>query len=338
MKTIDGSQGEGGGQILRSALALSMCLQEPVQLHSIRAGRKKTGLLRQHLTCVRAAAQICNARISGNTIGSDSIEFYPEKIKSGDYHFAIGTAGSTTLVCQTILPALLQANKPSTIVFEGGTHNQQAPSFDFFAQSFLPQMRSMGYKLNSVLDKYGFYPNGGGQWQLEILPHSEIKTLQLTQRGEIHAKQAVALSARIPKHVGERELKRVQKKCGWNNDELKQQFVQSCGPGNILSLRLSSTHSTELLESVGQSGISAERVAGTAISQMQRYLNSNAVVGEYLCDQLLLPLALGKGGSFTTIKPSLHTLTNINIIQSFIGCLIDVNKVNEDKYKITVSR
>lgn len=339
MQVIDASQGEGGGQILRTALSLSMCLQEPIRLHNIRAGRKKSGLLRQHLTCVRAAKEICSADVIGDEPGSDCIEFYPDKIQSGQYHFAIGTAGSTTLVFQTILPALLQAENKSIVTFEGGTHNNHAPSFDFIEQSFLPIIQSMGYKVNSVLQQHGFYPAGGGQWQTEIEPlTTTAHFVELLTRQTIHTKQAVALSARIPKHVCERELKQVQKQCGWADDNLKQHFVQSYGPGNILSLRLSAENISKVFDAVGQFGVSAERVANKAISAMQRYLNSDAVVDDHLCDQLLLPLALGSGGCFTTLKPSLHTLTNIDIIRMFVECRIDVSRIGEDSYRISIEK
>jgi len=336
MKTIDGSQGEGGGQVLRTSLSLAMCLQIPIRLKNIRAGRKKPGLMRQHLTCVRAAKEICKAKVVGDELGSQEVEFYPNAIQAGDYHFAIGTAGSTCLLFQTVLPALLQANEPSTLILEGGTHNDMAPSFDFIQQSFLPRIKQIGYRLNIELCEYGFYPNGGGKWVVNILPMSSLNPLLLVKREKIQKRLAVATSARIPQHICERELRQVQKKCHWQESELEKRLVEACGPGNILSLRLTTDPSSEVFEVVGKVGISAERVANLAIREMQRYLSSSVVIGEKLADQLLLPLALGSGGSFTTLRPTLHTLTNIKVIQSLMECGIEVKRIKDDEYKIIV--
>jgi RNA 3'-terminal phosphate cyclase (ATP) len=164
MITIDGSYGEGGGQILRTSLALSLVTGKPFSINNIRAGRKKPGLMRQHLTAVNAAAEIGSAAIKGNRIGSQEFTFEPEMIKPGNFHFAIGSAGSCTLVFQTILPALIIAGGPSEIILEGGTHNPFAPPFDFLAKAFLPVINRMGPKVDAVLEKPGFYPAGGGRF------------------------------------------------------------------------------------------------------------------------------------------------------------------------------
>ncbi len=343
MKIIDGSQGEGGGQILRTALSLSMCLKQPIKLHSIRAGRKKSGLLRQHLTCVRAAKEVCQAKVIGDYLGSDSIEFYPGNIQSGDYHFAIATAGSTTLVFQTILPALSMADDMSSVVFEGGTHNSHAPSFDFIDQAFLPIIELLGIRVERTLIKYGFYPNGGGQWQAKIYPintnkgEQKRKTVSLSQRGAILARKAQVISSQIPAHIGVRELKKIKKQCHWQEDELQHCFVDSYGPGNIVSLRLKAKHVNEVFEAVGSLGIPAEQVATQAIKAMKDYLQTDVVIGIHLADQLLLPLVLASGGCYTTLKPSSHTVTNIQIIELFMKNTIVIEQLNERNYNIIVA-
>ncbi|MGH1541321.1 MAG: RNA 3'-terminal phosphate cyclase [Arenicella sp.] len=336
MKIINGSQGEGGGQILRSALALSMCTGTPIRIENIRAGRKKPGLLRQHLTCVRASQSICNAEVSGDELRSEAIEFKPQTVQGGDYEFAIGSAGSTSLVFQTVLPALLMADKASTVTLSGGTHNGMAPSFDFIKHSFLPALANINIKVDAELKTYGFFPVGGGQWTATIQPFDGVKKLDLSERGELVSKLATVTQAKISNKVAARELEHIQKKLYWAEDELRINQVNSIGPGNIVSLHANSEAVTEVIEVVGDRGLSAERVAGRAVAEMKRYMASEAAVGEHLCDQLLLPLALGNGGNFTTLQPSLHTLTNIDVIKQFMDCEITVEEKNSDCFMVII--
>lgn len=336
MKTIDGAMGEGGGQIFRTTLSLSMCTGVPVKIENIRAGRKKSGLLRQHLTCLRAAKEICNAKVSGDALGSQVIEFTPGKIVAGKYWFAVGSAGSTNLVFQTVLPALLCAEAVSELYLEGGTHNQSAPSFEFISGSFIPALAKMNIKIEAQLERYGFYPNGGGAWSAKVHPMNGVVPLKLLARGELVSKKAVAIGSKLPAHVLERELSYVQKKCYWKSDELVQRHADSCGPGNLLSLQVEFEGVTEVFDSVGQVGLSAERVAGCSVKDVKRYLDSKAPVAEYLCDQLLLPLVLGNGGVFRTLRPSLHTQTNIEVIQKMVDCTINVIEIEDDLFEIKV--
>lgn len=336
IKIIDGSQGEGGGQILRSTLALSMCTGTPVRIENIRAGRKKTGLLRQHLACVRASTKICNAKVSGDELGSSTVEFHPGDIQAGNYEFAIGSAGSTSLLFQTVLPALLMTDQESTVSFSGGTHNDLAPSFDFIKECFLPALKTINLNIKVELEAYGFMPHGGGKWTATIQPMNSVGTLEMTSLGALTKKQAIITQSGISRNIAERELARVKKKLNWDDEELHINQVQSIGPGNIVSLRVSDGNATNVIDVVGAKLLTAERVAGRAVATLKRYLNSSAAVGEYLCDQLLLPLALGNGGTFTTIEPSLHTTTNIDVIKRFIDCDINVHKLDEDLYEIRV--
>ena len=338
MKIINGSFGEGGGQILRSTLTLSMCTGTPVRIENIRAGRRKTGLLRQHLACVRASQRISNAKVTGDELGSPVVEFHPQEIQAGTYDFAIGSAGSTSLLFQTVLPALLMAEGKSTVSFSGGTHNDLAPSFDFIKHCFIPALKSINLSVTAELEAYGFMPNGGGKWTATIQPINGMGVLDMTSIGKIKTREAIVTQSGVSRSVAERELARVKKKLQWADDELKVNQVESIGPGNIISLRVSDGNINEVIDIVGSKKLSAERVAGRAIAAMKRYLNSGAAVGEYLCDQLILPLAIGNGGRFTTIQPSLHTQTNIEVIKQFIDCSIDINEVDEDLFEVVIKR
>lgn len=337
MKVIDGSQGEGGGQIFRTSLTLAMCLGQTVRIENIRAGRRKPGLLRQHLTCLRAAQEICNAEVSGDELGSGTVSFKPGTVKPGEYKFSIGSAGSSTLVFQTVFMPLVLAGGVSELVLEGGTHNGMAPSFDFIEHSFLPQMKKMGIHADVELDQFGFYPAGGGAWRARIHPADQIKPLDLMARGKLLGQTAVATSSRIPEHVTQRELDWVQQKCEWPEVDLKQRLVKSAGPGNIVSLRLQMENVTEVVEVVGERSVSAERVAGKAIAEVKRYLASEIAAGEHLADQLVLPMALGVGGSFITAKPSQHLLTNIEVISQWMPVDIQLTETNEGQWSVNIS-
>lgn len=336
MKIIDGSQGEGGGQIFRTSLTLALCLGEPVTITNIRAGRKKPGLLRQHLACLNAAQAISDADVQGAALGSSEVVFKPGRVRSGNYHFAVGSAGSTTLVFQTVYLPLCFAGANSEVVFEGGTHNGMAPSFDFIQKSFLPELHKMGLDIDLNLDRYGFYPAGGGAWRAYIQPSAAIGAYHNIQRGELRAITAVATSACIPAHVVERELNRVATVLSLGPEQLRKQLVASVGPGNILSLYAESTASCELVERVGERGISAEAIADKAVAALMRYLTVDAAVGDHLADQLLLPMALGAGGCFTTLKPSLHTQTNAAVIQALTGVKIAIEPLNLGRWQIRV--
>jgi RNA 3'-terminal phosphate cyclase (ATP) len=285
---------------------------------------------------VRASQSICGAQVIGDELGSMTVEFFPAKIKAGDYNFAIGSAGSTSLVFQTILPALLMADSESTVTLSGGTHNGMAPSFDFIKECFIKTLADLNIKVETSLKAYGFYPNGGGQWQAKVFPTKDVKVLNLTKRDNITQKQAIVTQSGISKNVADRELNQVKKQLSWSESDLLINQVQSLGSGNIISLKVSDSKTIEMVEVVGEKRVSAERVAAKAVRNMKKYLDSSAAVGEYLCDQLLLPLVLAKGGSFTTLKPSLHTLTNIEVIKQFIDCNIEIEKLKRDCFKITI--
>ena len=291
-------------------------------------------MLRQHLACVRASKEISNAKVKGDELGSSTVEFYPKEIQSGVYDFAIGSAGSTSLLFQTVLPALLMADGESIVSFSGGTHNDLAPSFDFIKHCFMPALKTINVEVEVELEDYGFMPIGGGKWTAKIKPINGMGILNMTSVGKFENKQAIVTQSGVSRSVAERELARVKKKLQWADDELHINEVDSIGPGNIISLRVSDGYVNEVIDIVGAKNLSAERVAGRAIASMKRYIKSGAAVGEYLCDQLILPLALGNGGSFTTTEPSLHTKTNIDVIKMFIDCEISLKKLEDDLFEI----
>lgn len=336
MIEIDGSFGEGGGQILRSSLALSMVTSTPVRIRNIRAGRSKPGLMRQHLTAVQAAAHICGARVSGDAIGSKDVIFEPGEVNGGDYEFRIGTAGSTTLVLQTILLPLLLADRPSRITLDGGTHNPFAPPFDFLAQAYLPLVNRMGPTVRASLERPGFFPAGGGRIVVDIEPAKGLVGFDLTERGELVRRRARAFVANLAPSIGERELAVVAKRLQWTPDELSVEIVEkSHGPGNILTLALEYEHVTEVFTGFGEVKRSAEAVATHAVQACERYVKRSAPVGEYLTDQLMLPMAVAGAGSFASTGLSRHAETHIELIRRFLEVQIDVRRIETKDSLIT---
>ena len=336
MISIDGSQGEGGGQVLRTSLGLSMVTGRPFRIDNIRSGRKKPGLMRQHLTCVNAAMEVCGAQVKGNALGSTELEFIPGAVTPGNYHFSVGTAGSATLVCQTVLPALIVADAPSNLTLEGGTHNPFAPPFDFLERVFAPVVEKMGPKIDLILHSYGFYPAGGGKFNIRIQPQA-LTAIELMARGEKISRQGEAFFSHLPKEVAARELKVIGKKMQLEENDLHlRQISQSPGPGNMVAITLKSEHVTEVFTEFGQKGVRAERVAERACRQALEYLSANVPVGIHLADQLLIPMALAGGGRFRTLKPDPHTWTNIEVIQKFIEIPIEVKQASDDVWDILV--
>jgi RNA 3'-terminal phosphate cyclase (ATP) len=328
MIAIDGSAGEGGGQILRTALALSLVTGEAFRIEKIRAGRKKPGLLRQHLTAVQAAVEIGNAKVQGAELGSIELAFKPGKVQPGDYRFAVGTAGSAMLVLQTILPALLVGSQPSTLRLEGGTHNPQAPPFDFVEKAFLPLLNRMGPVVTAHLDCPGFYPAGGGKFSVTIQPVEKLSKLELLQRGEIKRRVARGIVANLPRNIAARELAVVAQQLNWPSELLQvDEIKNSCGPGNALVIELESDSVTEVFTGFGERGVSAETVASSVAQEVRDYLACDAPVGVHLADQLLLPLAMVGSGCFRTSAPSRHTTTNIETIKQFLQSDLRINRL-----------
>lgn len=317
MLVIDGSRGEGGGQILRTSLSLAMVLGRPFHIERIRAGRQRPGLMRQHLAAVEAARAISSARVEGAALGSRELTFEPGPVAPGSYRFAVGTAGSACLVFQTVAPALLTAAGPSHLVLEGGTHNPKAPPFDFLARVFLPLIARMGPEVGAAIERYGFYPAGGGRVVVDIAPVPALSPIELVAPLAVESRRARALLSRLPQHIGERELAVVRAELGWSEAECEIEEVGSPGPGNALHLEVAGGGAAELSTGFGERGVPAESVALGAVAELRALLTAGVPVGGHLADQLLLPMALAGGGAFLTLPLTPHATTAIDVIAAF---------------------
>ncbi len=318
MITLDGSQGEGGGQVLRSALSLALITGRPFTIEQIRARRSRPGLLRQHLTAVQAAAHFCDAELEGATPGSQRLRFVPGAVRGGEARFAIGSAGSTVLVAQTLIPALMAAGVEARVELSGGTHNTQAPTADYLTQVYLPLLRRMGADVELALHRHGFYPAGGGELTLHIRPATALKPLVLETRGEVRERRARVLLAALPLIVGERELETLLDRLRWPVDAGQiEPLPNDQGPGNTLQATLVAEGLTEQFCTFGERGVPAERVAHQLAGIVNKHLAHGAPVGVQLADQLMLPLALA-GGRYVTGPLSGHSLTNLETIGAFL--------------------
>ncbi|MET1078587.1 MAG: RNA 3'-terminal phosphate cyclase [Pseudomonas sp.] len=331
---LDGAM--GGGQVLRSALSLSMVSGQAFSIVNIRAQRSRPGLLRQHLTAVLAAAEVCGAEVEGARLGSTRLSFRPGAIHAGDYRFSIGTAGSCTLVLQTLLPALLHAPDQSRLWLSGGTHNPAAPPADFLQLAWLPLLRRMGVQAELKLLRHGFAPAGGGELQLEVQP-ATLQPLHLEQRGAVLQQHARTLLAGVPGHVGARELERLGKRLSLPAEALH--FVhlpEDQGPGNALLLEVHCEQVSEVFAAFGQTRLSAEKVADLVAHRARRWLLSEAAVDEHLADQLLLPIALAGGGSFTTLAMTPHLESNIQVIEAFLPVRFHCEELGAALWRISL--
>ncbi len=336
MLEIDGSLGEGGGQMLRTALSLSLVTRTPFRMERIRARRSRPGLMRQHLTAVKAAAEVSHADVVGAEVGSKELEFRPDEAVGGDYRFAVGTAGSVTLVFQTILPALLGADQPSRLTFEGGTHNPMAPPFEFLSRVFAPLVAKMGAGVGLELLRHGFYPAGGGVFRAVVQP-GILRPLSLLERGPVRARRAVAAVSSLPPHIARRELDAVKRQLRFSEEECREvELPRGPGPGNVLQIEIESEHVTELITGFGEKGVRAEEIAEQACRETLDYLDAQVPVGAHLADQLLLMMALAGGGAFRTVTPTLHTTTQVDIIRQFLAYDIVCEQESERVWRVEV--
>lgn len=336
MLKIDGSQGEGGGQVLRTSLALSAITGTPFQIENIRAKRAKPGLLRQHLAGVRAVAAVCGAAVEGDALGSKSLRFRPGPIQPGSYRFEIGSAGSGGLVLQAVLPVLLMASGPSTVQISGGTHNDKSPPAPFLSKALLPLLCRMGPRLELALDRHGFYPAGGGQYTVTVHP-APLVPLHLPERGALTRVEPVAVVANLPRRIGHRELDEIRAQLGLEPRAGRVEEVESPGPGNVVWIEAHAEHATEVFTGFGRKGVAAERVAQEAVGEFVAWRDREVPVGEHLADQLLLPCALARGGSFLSVTPSLHTRTNAAVIARFLERSFQFEDVRDGVVQVVVS-
>ncbi len=336
MIIIDGCLGEGGGQILRTSLTLASLLLVPIKIINIRANRNKPGLLRQHLTAVNACREITQAKVTNAFLGSQELTFEPKAITSGDYHFPIATAGSTTLVCQTVLPILMNAKSRSTVRFEGGTHNGMSPSLSFMEHSFLPLLKKLGLEYHLWKKRFGFYPAGGGEWTLMIEPTFNLMPINLTEKVKWLDPMLQGFVSGIPFSILTREWEIIKKEFSLTDDHSILQQVTSVGPGNALALLLNNGSHQICFDAIGKRGIPLESVAKNLCQRASAFIESGAMVDEYLADQLLLYLTIAKRGAFITNHVSQHCLTNIEVIRQITDLTLSVTEIKLNQFLIQI--
>lgn len=321
MLELDGSFGEGGGQILRSGLALSLLTGRAFHLRNIRAGRKKPGLQPQHLMSVRAAAAISQAQTRGASLNSSDLVFEPGEVRAGKYRFDVGTAGATGLVLHTLyLPLALRGSTPSELTLIGGTHVLASPCYHFLETTWRRYLELCGLRLNLRMNRPGFYPRGGGEIEALIEPCSKLQGIQLGARSSVKAGgfSAVAgLDASIARRQAQRATNRL-KQYGLKA-RLREETWQG-GPGTVLAVELDTTPVPGLFFALGARGKPAERVADETVDQVIAYLDAgDALVDAHSGDQLLLPLALAEGASeYRVAAVTRHLTTNISIVRMFL--------------------
>lgn len=338
MLTIDGTFGEGGGQILRTSLGLSLVTGRPFVIERIRGGRSKPGLLRQHLCGVRAAVEISGADVEGDALGSGRLVFRPGAVQPGEYHCSVGSAGSALLVLQAILPGLMLADGPSRIVLEGGTHNPWAPPFPFVTASFAPVLKRMGVGLELTLERPGFYPAGGGRMIANITPTRRLKPIKLRHQ-KITGARAIATVANVSDTVAERQLSVLRRKLRELSPELRIERLEGAmSPGNCVRVEVDHGVDTACFVAFGERRKRPEKVAQAAARATRDWMRRKVPVEEHLADQLLIPMALAGEGSFFTGPPSSHTTTNVHTIGQFLDVRFDINALDDDAWVVAVSR
>lgn len=327
MIEIDGSFGEGGGQILRTSLALSVLTGQEMRITHIRARRQKPGMMAQHLKSVEAAAQVSRAQVEGAAIGSQTLTFRPGEIHAGKYHFEIGTAGSTSLVLQTVFFPLCRAKGTSTLALSGGTHVPWSPCFEYLDQHWLPYLQRMGYQADLALDQAGFYPPGGGRIRATIQPAVIIEPITLLERGALVRIQGVSVVADLDLDIARRQklqaLRRLEPLC--RDTKIITSTVPSPVKGTYLILLVEFEGSRACFTALGARGKPAERVADEAVNELLEFLDTGNAIDPYLADQLLLPMALAEGTSqVSTSKVTQHLLTNVEVIRLFMPVKVEI--------------
>ncbi len=328
MIDIDGSGGEGGGQMLRSALALAAISGTPVRITNIRARRPQPGLMAQHLRAVEAAAAICGARVEGDRLRSQTLVFEPRALRAGSFHFDIGTAGSTSLVLQTILVPLSMATAASSVIVTGGTHVPWSPCFDYLHIQWLPSVRGIGFDLDLTLDLAGFYPRGGGRVRAAVRPASRLTALRVVERGALRRIRGLSAVANLDDSVAERQRRRALRRrtgrCGAIEIELVRMPARF--RGTLLLLVAEFERSQCCYYGLGARGKPAEDVADEAVDALEEFLATDGAVDQYLADQLIVPLAYARGASeLRTAKVTQHLLTNVDVVRLFIDRPIAVD-------------
>jgi RNA 3'-terminal phosphate cyclase (ATP) len=322
---IDGSLGEGGGQILRTALSLSCITGHSLKLFNIRKGRKRPGLMPQHITCVNAAASISNAVVSGNEKGSSELTFVPDRIMPGDYTFDIQTAGSSSLVFQTLLPPLIMSGKPSNIRIKGGTHVPFSPTYDYISDIFLPMLLRLGIKTESSIERYGFYPKGGGEVSYRIHPVTTIAGMDLTSRGALLSVHGRSCVSNLPLSIADRQKMFVMQNLLMSDVDMQVMEVPSYGHGTVVFLKAGYENALAGFSALGERGKPAEDVGKEAAEQFIAFHNSTACLDPHLADQIALYLSLAEeDSSFTASRITQHLITNLRVIEKFLNIRYEI--------------
>lgn len=327
---IDGSHGEGGGQILRTALALAAILKRPVEIQNIRDGRKKPGLRPQHLMAVKAMALITAGKVVGAELGSTRVVFEPSKIVPGSYSLDVGTAGSTSLVLQSMIPALLFAKEQSRVVIAGGTHVPWSPCFHYMKEVFAPALHQMGGALQLEMDSWGWYPKGGGKVIASILPAPELRGVDFTRHGKLKDTYVLSAVSNLPMSIAERQRDQALKRFRNRGEDLPQiELLKGLSPGTgtVVFIKARFENTVAAFTSLGKKGKPAEKVADDACSDFFRFIASGAAIDDHLADQLVLYMALTKGrSSLITGSITRHLATNIWMIERFLPVRFEVDE------------
>jgi RNA 3'-phosphate cyclase len=324
---LDGSYGEGGGQILRSSLALSLLTGRGFHLRNIRAGRAKPGLQPQHLQSGVAAARLGQAQLRGASRGSSDLVFEPGPVRAGSYHFDIGTAGATGLVLHTVyLPLALRGGDPSHVTLVGGTHVSNSPSFHFLAVTWRPYMEHLGLHVSLRLQRPGFYPRGGGLVEATIAPCPRLHGIHLPDRRPVRATGFSAVAG-LPEHIARRQARRARFRLEQLGlDAAIEEQSWDGGPGSVIAVELDTHPVPTLFCAIGARGKPAEAVADDAVDEVAAWLAGGPMlVDPHSADQLLLPLALAEGPSeYGTTAVTLHLTTNLWVIRQFLEREVEV--------------
>jgi RNA 3'-phosphate cyclase len=330
---IDGAMGEGGGQVLRSSLTLSILTGKPIFIRNIRSNRSKHGLLAQHLKSVDAAAAVSKAQVEGAGLGSTSLTFRPSTVHSGRYRFDINTAGATSLVFQTIFIPLSQASAASSVIITGGTHVRWSPCYHYLALHWLPYVQRMGFDADIELDTAGFYPQGGGRINTVIHPATTIVPLNLVRRGKLIRISGISVVANLDREIAERQKRQAVGRLGSISEKLGQPEIQikidefpSPTKGTVLLLLAEFENGSACYYALGELGKPAERVADEAVDALLAFFDTDATLDQHLADQLILPLSLATGPSLIhTNQVTQHLLTNAEIIRIFLAVDISID-------------
>jgi RNA 3'-terminal phosphate cyclase (ATP) len=340
MIEIDGSEGEGGGQVLRTSLALSLLTGKSFHLRNIRARRRpKPGLQAQHLTSVRAAATVGNAQVRGVSLHSSDLVFEPGRVQPGNYRFDIGTAGATSLVLQTVyLPLALKGTAPSELTLTGGTHVRASPSFHFLDFTWRGHLENFGLITSLSLKHPGFYPRGGGEVQAVVQPATKVRGMQIPERGPVRI-HAISAGAGLPENVSHRQADQARKRLKQHGHKVDIDIEQWDGdPGSVLVLAADSGHVPATFVGLGERGKPAEKVADEAVDELLHFLAQPAPVDVHSSDQIVLPLALAEGPSqFAVTAVAQHLLTNIAVIRRFLDREIICEGVEGQPGRVTIT-